>query len=290
MCGLFIGKSLAVQLLPIGVDAGTKRAKTKNLKAWSLYIQGFHHMDQITKEDNIKAKELFEQAVDIDPDFTIAWTQLGIAHQMAARFGFSSSSTESLKHAKKIALKSLEMNDSLSLTYILLATIYFTQSQYDEAITEYKKAVVLDPNDPLAYWYLGRALFFNGQPNEAIPLFKKAMRLHPYSAWYFPMILGKVYYHSGRYEDALAMFEQVFEMCKQGGCNLKWGHLYLSMVLIELGRDEEARAHMQKLLEHDPSFNIEDRRKQNLYKNQAMNERELAAHRKAGAPEHPTTQ
>ena len=62
------------------------------------------------------------------------------------------------------------------------------------------------------------------------------------------------------------------------------------MVLIELGRDEEARAHMQKLLEHDPSFNIEDRRKQNLYKNQAMNERELAAHRKAGAPEHPTTQ
>jgi hypothetical protein len=83
------------------------------------------------------------------------------------------------------------------------------------------------------------------------------------------------------------MFEKVFEICKEGGCNMKWPHLYLSMVYVELGRDKEARFHMQKVLEYDPSFNIEDRRKQNLYKDQALNERELAAHSKAGAPEHP---
>jgi hypothetical protein len=46
---------------------------------------------------------------------------------------------------------------------------------------------------------------------------------------------------------------------------------------------------MQKVLEYDPGFNIEDRRKQNLYKDQALNERELAAHRKAGAPEKRTS-
>ena len=287
---LAIGKSLAVELLPIGADAGAKRANTKNLKAWSLYLKGFHHLDQITKEDSMKAKELFEQAVYLDPDFTIAWTQLGYAHQLDARYGLSSSSTESLKQAKKLALKSLEMNDSLATPHILLGDIYFMQKQYDESLTEFKKAIALDPNDQMAYFSLARALFFYGQPDEAIPLHKKGMRLHPHYQWWFPSNLGKVYYHSGRYEDALAMFEQVFEMCKQGHCNPKWGHLYLSMVLIELGRDEEARAHMKKVLEHDPSFNIEDRRKQNLYKDQAMNERELAAHRKAGAPEHPPTQ
>ena len=54
-----------------------------------------------------------------------------------------------------------------------------------------------------------------------------------------------------------------------------------------MGRDEEARAHMKKVLEYDPRFNIEDRRKRNLFKDQALNERELDAHRKAGAPEHP---
>ena len=58
------------------------------------------------------------------------------------------------------------------------------------------------------------------------------------------------------------------------------------MLYSDMGRDEEARAHMKKVLEYDPRFNIEDRRKQNLFKDQALSERELDAHRKAGAPEH----
>jgi TolB-like protein/class 3 adenylate cyclase/Tfp pilus assembly protein PilF len=285
---LAIGKSLAVELLPYGAETGGRGIDTKDLKAWSLYVQGFHYLERLSKEDILKARELFEQAVDIDPNFTNAWTQLAAAHQFDARW-FSSSPKESLELAKKIAIKSLEMNDSLSVTYVLLGDIYMMEKQYEEAISDYRKAVALDPNDPVAYFSLARGLFFYGQPDKAVPLIKKGMRLHPHYQWYFPMMLGKVYYHSGRNEDALAMFEQVYEMCKQGGCNPKWGHLYLSMVLIELGRDEEARAHMQKVLEHDPRFNIEDRRKQNLYKDQAMNERELAAHRKAGAPEHPAS-
>ena len=57
----------------------------------------------------------------------------------------------------------------------------------------------------------------------------------------------------------------------------------------ELGQIEEARVYMETVLENDPRFNIEIRRKQNLYKSQTLNEREFAAHRKAGAPEQPSS-
>ena len=179
------------------------------------------------------------------------------------------------------------MDDSLSHVHTLLGDIYLFQGQHDEALIEWEKAVSLDPNNAEAYWFLGRAFLFSGQPDKAIPLLKKAMRLHPYYPWYYLAPLARAYYHSGRYDDALGTVERILRICKEGKCSLKWPYLYLSMIYVELGQIEEARAYMEKVLENDPRFNIKDRRTRNLYKDQTLNERELAAHRKAGAPEQP---
>jgi tetratricopeptide (TPR) repeat protein len=151
-------------------------------------------------------------------------------------------------------------------------------------------AITLNPNDALAHGFLGRAFFFSGQPDKSIPLLKKAMRLNPHYPWVIPYVLGRVYYHSRRYDDAKAIFEKVLHMCLEGSCSPKWPHMQLAQICSELGRIEEARFHMQTVLEHDPKFNFESRRKQNMYKNLAMNEREIAALSKAGAPEHPPSQ
>jgi TolB-like protein/class 3 adenylate cyclase/Tfp pilus assembly protein PilF len=287
---LEIAKALSVELMPFGLPAGTKIADTKSLQAWTLYAKGIHYTERLSKEDNAKAREFLEQAIELDPNLAVAWSMLANVHFLAARYGWSTSRSESLKQTKKLALKAIEIDDSYSQPHIWIGNIYLLKKKYDEALAEYKKAVALGPNDAWAHWYLGRQLFFTGQTDKAIPLLKKALRFNPYPHWAIPGVLGRVYYHSGQYEDALAMFEKVYGICKEGGCSMKWPHLYLSMVYVELGRDEEARSHMQKVLEHDPNFNIEGRRKQNLFKDQALNERELAAHRKAGAPERPPSQ
>jgi TolB-like protein/Tfp pilus assembly protein PilF len=287
---LAIAKALSVELLPYPLEGGTRKADTKILKAWTLYVKGYHHIYRLSKEDNAKAIDLLERAIELDPNFAAAWTALATAHKHAARYGYSPSRTESIKRATELALKSLEMDDSLSETHWELGDIYLVQRKYDQALPEYEKAVAFNPNDSFAYWRLGRALFFIGQPDKAIPLIKKSMRLNPHYGWGFPTVLGKIYYHSGRYEDAMAMFQKVLEICEEGRGSLKWPHLYLSMVYVELGQYKEARSHMKKVLEYDPHFSIQGRRKQNLYKDQAMNERELDAHRKAGAPEHPPSQ
>jgi len=224
------------------------------------------------------------------PNYAFAWSILASAYLRDARYGWSSSRAESFKQAKKLALKSLEMDDSSSYIHDVLGNIYLLEKQYDEALAKYEKAVEVNPNDSYAYWYLGRGLLFTGQPDKAEPLLKKAMRLYPHYSWNFPYVLGRTYYHSGRYEEAIAIFEQILESCQEGRCNPKYPHIQLSQVYSELGRDEEARSHMQKVLEYDPRFNLEKRRKANPYKNPADNEREIEALRNAGAPEHPSSQ
>jgi adenylate cyclase len=100
--------------------------------------------------------------------------------------------------------------------------------------------------------------------------------------------LGRNYYLAKRYAEAEAAQKDALELIRKGGSySPKWPHLILSAVYIETGHEEQARAHMQKVLEIDPKFNIEDRGKQSLFKDPEMNERELEAHRKAGAPERP---
>jgi hypothetical protein len=79
-------------------------------------------------------------------------------------------------------------------------------------------------------------------------------------------------------------------MCLEDGCSPKWPHMQLAQIYSELGSHQDARTHIQKVLEHDPSFSLESRRKQNLYKDQAMNKREIEALSRAGAPEHPPSQ
>jgi TolB-like protein/class 3 adenylate cyclase/Tfp pilus assembly protein PilF len=282
---LEIAKALSVQL--IGIDTGKRTADTKSLEAWLLYVRGLHFIERNAEEDVAMAVEVLERAIELDPNLTKAWTQLAFAKLEQARYGYTSSREESFKQAENLAQKSLEMDDSLSETHILLGDMYLYQGHYDEALTEYEKAVALTPNDAFAYWTLGRSFLFIGQPDRGIPLLKKAMRLCPYYPWYFPYVLGRVYYHSRRYDDAIAIFEQIIEMCKERGCSLKWPNVQLAQVYAELGQYEKARSHMQIVLEHDHKFNLESRRKANPYKNSADNDREIEALRKAGAPEHP---
>ena len=81
------------------------------------------------------------------------------------------------------------------------------------------------------------------------------------------------------------MHKKNLELALELGQNPRIAYLHLAMVYSEAGRDEEAREYMKKLLESWPSFNLEARRRSLHFKDPTINEREIAALRKAGAPE-----
>jgi tetratricopeptide (TPR) repeat protein len=151
------------------------------------------------------------------------------------------------------------------------------------AITEYKKAIELDPAYPWAHNVLAQCLLWIYRLEGSVYHVKEAIRLNPLQPINYN-VLGRVYYHLRQYEDAIRMQKKCIELMQKGPTTRWAPHLHLSMVYSELGRDEEARAHMKKVLEYYPGFNLKERRGAIFFKDPANTEREIEAFRKAGAP------
>jgi adenylate cyclase len=231
--------------------------------------------------------DLAKQAIKIDPNYAKPYAALSNCFAINARFGWTKSPKESMMQAKKMAQKALELDESLPHAYWILGEIDLIEKKYDDALGNYKKAVDLNPNSAIALAEFARCLFFSGQIEEALHFSKESELLNPNYAWGTPLLNGKIYYHMGKYEEALTEFGKVQENCQRGECNMFVPHLYFAMVYGQAGRDKEARFHMKKALEIRPRFNLEARSKTQLHKNKEDTERENDGLRKAGAPEHP---
>ena len=121
-----ITKEIAVALqvkLTEGEQARLRHRTTNNLQAWGYANQGYSLFEHYAKEDNAKARELFEKALELDPDYAWACTWLAWTHWVDGRYGFSDSSTESFKQAAATAQKAVALDDSVPDVHALLGTI-----------------------------------------------------------------------------------------------------------------------------------------------------------------------
>ena len=112
-------------------------------------IHAEEHHFRMNQEDNALARQWIEKAVELDSQFSGAWALLGYIHLNAAWYGWSESWVQSMKQAEEFAKKTLAINNSSAKGWILMATIYLSQRQFDEAEEYGQKGIALSPNDPL---------------------------------------------------------------------------------------------------------------------------------------------
>jgi adenylate cyclase len=93
-----------------GEQARVSHKSTTNLEAWSYAVRGLKLFERVSKENNAKAMELFEQAVELDPGYVWAWVRLAWTHIMAGKPGWSQSPSESWKKAVEISQKVLVLD------------------------------------------------------------------------------------------------------------------------------------------------------------------------------------
>jgi adenylate cyclase len=259
---------------------------TDNFEAWENTMRGVNQYWRYTKESVAKAREHFKRAVDLDPNYSWAWTMLAWTHLVDARMGYSQSPVESFKRGDELAQKALALNDSDPEANAQIGRIYLTKRQYDKAIATGKKAIALGPSNAYAHFLLGQTLFYAGKFEEAIPLFQKAMRLEgPYMLGYNLLFLGISYHMLGRNEEALPVFKKFLEFCRKGQFPEFVAHMNLAAVNIELGRVEEAHKHVSEVLRLNPKFSLEWIRRVDYFKDPAHLEQRLEPLRRAGLPE-----
>jgi len=250
---------------------------TDNLEAYDCSLRGLDYFFRFTKKTNTQAREMFERAIDLDPEYALAYSSLGFTYWMGWAFGWSQD-PQSLEQASELAQKAISLDDSVSGAHSLLGKVYLWKKQYDQAIAELEKTIALNPNDADGLAGLGEILCFAGRPKEATAVLKKAIRLNPIPpVWYFHG-LGHAYFLTGHYEKAVAALKRVLNR----NPNFWPAHIYLAASYIGLGQEEKARAETAEVLRINPQFSLEVKRHTLPYKDQAVFERLGDSLRKAG--------
>ncbi len=264
-----------------GEQARVWHKSTENLFAWECLMQGLPHLRRFTKEENVRARGLFEKAVELDPGYAAGWVWLAWTHWADARFLWIESPSEAAARAAELADKALGLQDTFSEAHALLGAIHLMRRDYDQAVSEGEKAVALDPNGADVTALLAMTLNWSGRAKDAGALIEKAMRLSPlYSAWYLA-VQAHAYRLTGRYQEAVACYRDSIER----NPDHIGPHIGLAACYAKMGQDEEARAQAVEVLRINSTFTLARYAERLTYRDQAQSDKTLQALRRAGLPE-----
>jgi adenylate cyclase len=183
------------------------RKHTDNLEAYDALLRGVEYFWRNTKEAVARARQLFEKAVALDPQYAEAYARLGWTYWLEWGLRWSAD-PQTLERALVLAQQALALDDSLPLAHSLLSEVYRHKQQYDQAIAEGERAIALDPNNADSYVWQTNVLNFAGRPEEALRMIEQAMRLNPHYPPDYLFRLGWTYYLIGRFTEAVATLQE----------------------------------------------------------------------------------
>ncbi|UCF81926.1 MAG: adenylate/guanylate cyclase domain-containing protein [Desulfobacteraceae bacterium] len=245
-----IVKALAVNLV---ADEHSRLIKkgTDDLGAYDLVLRGTAQFRRHTKENNELAREMFEQAIQFDPNYTAAYAGLVWTRLMAWIYGWSHD-PKLLEDALELGKKAVSLDESSPQGHVILGNVYLWKKRHEESIIEFEKAVSLNPNDADALSSLGGALVFSGLPEKALGYIEKAIRLNPNYPEYYIFNLGQAFFQLRMYEEAvMALRKSIIK-----NPNFMPAHYVLAACYAHLGKQEFARATAEDVKRMNPGFSL----------------------------------
>jgi tetratricopeptide (TPR) repeat protein len=191
----------------------TRLAKSSatNPEAYQLYLKGRYHANQATAAGLRKGIEYFQQAIDQDPGYALAYA--GLADSYSALVGYMSlPPTDSFPKAKAAALKALQLDDTLAEAHAALAYAeFFADWDWPSAEREFKRAIELNPNSALSHDRYAECLKTRLRFNESIAEAQRAQELDPLSPEIVSQ-LANVYLVTQRYDESIAQFQKALDL------------------------------------------------------------------------------
>jgi len=184
------------------------RKHTDNLEAYDYVLRGVEYFWRVTKETNSQARQMFEKAIALDPQYAEAHARLGWTYWLEWGYRWSAD-PQNLERALALAHQALALDDSLPKAHSLLSLVYARKQQYNQAIAEGERAIALDSNYADSYADQAETLNSAGRPEEALRRVEQAMRLNPHYPPLYLFELGFAYNLTGRHAEAVATLKEV---------------------------------------------------------------------------------
>jgi len=280
---LDLASSLAGELTD-GDFAKIIRRRVNSLEAWEAVQRGYTHYERWTVEDQLKAREWYRKATELEPGSVLGWMGVGWTLYKEGALISGPQGKEKFRQAVEMAEKVRTMDPSYYGPYMILAVIQVREKRFDEALANARKCYELEPNYINSIYILGHVLTYVGkeEAEEAIGLIKKVMRLNPNFRPQYPHSMARAYQLTGRIDKAIEWNKVTVQK------NPKWAqpHIDLAAIYAELGREDEMRSEAAEVLRLKPDFRIKGYLETaSLPKDPAFGERLREMLRKAGLPE-----
>jgi serine/threonine protein kinase/Tfp pilus assembly protein PilF len=219
---------------------------TANPEAYQLYLKGRFYWEKRTQESLEKSKGFFNQAIERDPNYALAYVGLADYYFVLSDYAPVPTVAQSPK-VRAAAQKALAIDDSLAEAHAVLAGASQDLWEWDNAEREYRRALELDPNNTNARHWYGLFLSRMGRFEDAITQYERALDIDPLNLT-FNMNLAGIYADKDQYDRALDQFKKTMEIDP----NYASAHDNLSRIYRELGKYDLWLEEWKKAVTLDP--------------------------------------
>jgi TolB-like protein/Tfp pilus assembly protein PilF len=220
-----------VDVLKITLLGNELKATETNPEAYTLYLQGRHFRIQNTVDSYEQAETLLKQALDIDPRYAPAWSELGnVYNDQTNRFGLRPVD-EAHKLARRAIQKALDIDPQYGRAWADLGDLEIHYSgDFTAADQHMRKALALNPGDTIILWNVAHLDDVLGRIDESIDVLRQSIALDPLSPGAHRS-LGRMYYRAHRLEEAADSLRLGLSLTQ----DRSFAQYYIGLVLLAQG-------------------------------------------------------
>jgi TolB-like protein/DNA-binding winged helix-turn-helix (wHTH) protein/Tfp pilus assembly protein PilF len=243
-----IADEIRIQLLP-AERARLTTTRAIRPDAYEAYLRGLYHLSKRTQTDLEKSTGYFERAVELDPEYALAYAGLADSYALRGSLLYMVlAPRDVMPKSKAAAMRALQIDANLGEAYAPLA---YVETLYDwswaKSEEDFQRAIALKPNYAEAHLWYAMHLAARGRHKESIAEVKRAQELDPLSL-IVNNTVGLMFYFAGDYDNAIAQFGKVLEL----DSDFFVAHWALGVTYEQKGMYKEARVELQKALALSP--------------------------------------
>jgi TolB-like protein/DNA-binding winged helix-turn-helix (wHTH) protein/Tfp pilus assembly protein PilF len=240
-----VSEAIAKQIhAKIDRSATGVRTQAVDPEAWELYTRGRYFWARVSADNLKKARDYFQQAIDTQADFAVAYAGLADAYLLLA-VNRVLSPVEAVPKARAAALRALELDESLAEAHTSLAGIACTfDADWSAAERGYRRAFETNPNYAVAHQWWGTTLAGLGRHAEAAAEIRRALEIDPVSLR-AGNAAGTILYLARRYPEAIEQYRKTLELDPNYAPSL----IGLGRVYTVLGQKMQALHELERAVE-----------------------------------------
>ncbi len=224
-------------------------AEPPDLRSYGMVLRGRALSQRYSRELNLHARRLFEQAAALDPGYGASYAGMSRTFNIAWRYHWTDEPEACLERAFTLAREAIGVDALDARGFSELGFAHLYKRQHDESLAAYERAIDLNPNDADVMAEMANAVSCAGEPERAIQLLERAMRLNPYFPDWYLWHLGEVHFDIGNYDETIRTLNRMQDKSE--------AHRLLAASYALTGEQTAAAHHATELMKVHPEFSLE---------------------------------